>query len=125
MTVHLTIPPAQHAPAVVRVDYDRLLVAILQVENHRWSDPCGALAITRDAWCEVTSLPYRLARLSVHAFPVAHKILAKREAGLAGKGFAITPESLATAYRHGLTGAIRRKGKSDYGQRCQNLYNDH
>lgn len=124
MTVTLTIPPAQIAPAVVRVDYDRLLACIIQVEGHRWEDEGGALAFTRDAWKEVTELPYRMAKHCYYAREVAHFLLAKHERNLAAAGIAITPESLATAWRWGLTGAIRRKGKSEYGSRTANLYFD-
>ena len=124
MTVTLHIPPAQIAPAVVRVDYDRLLACIIQVENHSWTTAGGAYAITEGAWREVTALPYRLAKTAHVARQVAHLILARRESGLRLKDIAITPESLATAWRWGLTGAIRRKGKSEYGQRVSNLFYD-
>lgn len=121
-TVTLTLP----APAIpARVDYDRLLACIVQVEGHSWGEDGGAYAITRPAWFEATRQPYRNSRFSSHAYPVAIRLLEGRAAGLSAAGIAATPESLATAWRWGLTGAIRRKGKSDYGRRCQNLYNDH
>jgi hypothetical protein len=119
--ITFTVPPAvtQQAHDVEPV---RFFACIVAIEGHDWSDYGGALAFQPQTWAEVTALPFRMAKAAPHAINVGTLLLAKYQHHLERAGIAWTPESAATAWRWGLTGAIRRRGRSEYGQRAANLY---
>jgi len=121
--ITLTIPPAE-VRTVSSIEPVRFFACIAQVEGHEWTDQGGALAFTEAAWREVTALPYRHAKQAHHALNVGTLLLAKYQREFEKAGIAWTPQSAATAWRWGLTGAIRRRGRSEYGQRAENLYRD-
>ena len=121
--ITFTVPPAIHQKANA-VEPVRFFACIAAIEGHAWSDAGGAFAFQPDTWAEVTAMPYRLAKVGHHALNVGTLLLSKYQKHLERAGIAWTPESAATAWRWGLTGAIRRRGRSEYGQRAANLYRD-
>lgn len=120
-------PPAVHAPASPAINYERLIWSIGQVESGgRWDIEGGALQFTRQTWEEVAHLlPYRLAQFEPQAVIIASAILHRNAAICIRFGVEPTPGLLASSWRHGLSGAMKRakRGKvSDYETRVMNLY---
>lgn len=108
-----------------KADDAKLLHAIAQVENHKWSDPGGKYAIRFVVWSDRTDKPYRLASQERFATPVAILHLNWLREGLKAKGIAATPYVLAGCWRSGLTrwtsGKAPRSHR-DYAERVVNLY---
>lgn len=114
-----------HAPAFADSD-SRLLEAIAQVENHKWSDPGGRYAIRYAVWSDRTTLPYALASQERFATPVAISHLAWLRTALKRKGISPTPYVLALCWRGGLTRFVEGRSPAshkNYADRVVNLYN--
>jgi len=112
---------------VGKADDAKLLHAIAQVENHKWSDPGGKYALRYAVWSDRTDKPYRLASQERFATPVALSHLNWLRAGLKAKGIAPTPYVLAGCWRSGLTrwtSGNAPRSHRDYAQRVVNLYLD-
>lgn len=126
-TVTFTVPPAAHAP-VSSVDYGRLVRVLCQLESGGdWSKPGGALQFTHQVWQEETTLPYKLSQHADQAKIIARQRLARCAATAARFGVTPTAMLLAGAWKHGLSGSMKRIKSghfSDYQKRAAALYSD-
>jgi hypothetical protein len=114
-TVILAAAPA---PAI---DDARFFAVIGQLEGHAWTDPGGALALSRSAWSQHTRLPYRYASFPDFALPVAERHLTWLARSLVEFGRTPSVHNLAGCWRYGLDRWI--KGASaDYANRAHLLY---
>jgi hypothetical protein len=125
-------PPAIHAPAMpaYAVDHGRVLLCIIELEQHKWNWPGGALAFQVTSWTEDTALPYDKASNPAAAIAVANKRLSRFARIAASHGVKWTPTVAFDSWRWGIDAAIR-KAKSpkkrqplEYAVRGANLYND-
>lgn len=106
------------------IDHARFFRSIEQVEGTPWSEPGGALGLSRATWAQHSRLPYRYASLPEWAMPVAELHLAWLCRSLRADGFQVTPYTAGVCWRHGF-----ERGKAlipspvpGYGERVQNLY---
>lgn len=122
------VPPAIHAPAPARpVDIDRVLRCVLELEQHRWAWPGGALAFQFASWAEDSDLPYSDACNPVKAAAVAHRRLMRFRLRAEAAGVLWTPTVALDSWRRGIDRAIRNAKAgtpSDYAVRGTNLYRD-
>lgn len=113
----------ESAPA--KIDYQRLIGVLEQIEGGSNLKPGGSLCWTRAAWQEETHLPFHFAQQPAASHLFAYKRLIRLASILRKEGISVTPYSLACLWRHGLTGTLTLFSAgmaSDYGMRAAALY---
>lgn len=124
--IHFVIP-APPPPPKPAFDHDRLIRAIIAIENTPWSKPGGALGFQIESWFEETSLPFRLASNPAQAKIIAKIRLARFAVKAISRGVEWTPILACESWRWGIDDALahaKRKRFSSYGKRAFNLFND-
>lgn len=126
-------PPAIYAAAVVPakpVDHDRILSAILAVEQNPWSRPGGGFGFTPAAWSEETTWDFSRSQNRRWATIVAHWRINRFVEACARAGLRPDAIHIADAWRRGFARAITRLrrgqpfSRDDYAQRVSNLCHD-
>jgi len=118
-------PAAIEAPKEERYkDMRRLVRCLEEVEGGQWHHPGGKLCFTHGTWNAYSKLPYIQACNPTVAREVAATVLIHHEGRLLREDKVPTVRTMALCWRHGYEGALAHKGKSDYAERAENLYND-
>ncbi len=105
------------------IDYERLVRAIEERENGRWSSPGGRACWTIAAWREETSLPFRLAQNRAQSRILMVQRLAKFAARFTRDDIEPTVWRLSTAWYRGYDGSKRAtRYPNDYGECCEGIY---
>ena len=107
------------------LDFERVLRCISAEEQGRWGRPGGACNISYGAWADrAPGMAYQMSGDEAAAMPIYRLHLQWLADQLAQHRIPVTPETLGTGWRWGLTKAVMLKGRSDYGRRTSNLYFD-
>ena len=115
---------AEASPAA-KIDYQRLISVLEQIEGGSNLKAGGALCWTSDAWKEETGMPFGFAKQTAASHLFAYKRLVRLASVLRNEELPVTPYTLACLWHHGLTGTmLLLKGgvASDYGMRASALY---
>ena len=111
------------APTPKPIDVDKLVLAIEERENGKWSSPGGRACWQPETWKQFTKLPYRMASNQWQSRIVMKIALANYSARFTAEGIEPTVWRLATAFRYGFDGAIlRARHASDYGELTEGIY---
>lgn len=114
--VSLTIPPTRE------ISFDRLIMAVEEVENGKWTSPGGRACWTPRTWAQYSELRYKYAQDRACSRDAMRHLFADVTARLIAEGITPTHWRLAMAWHRGYEGAIKaRRTKDDYGERAAAL----
>lgn len=104
------------------LNLETLIEALAQEEGGAWLKVGGVCNISFSAWSDRTELPYQGSMHESVALPIyrLHLLWIMKE--LKRNGVRVSAQAVGSCWRWGVSGARKRKWVSDYGQRCQNLY---
>lgn len=116
LSVVLTIPKQE-------TSFDRLGLAVEQVENGEWRKPGGRACWTKREWVRYSALPFYYASNPYHSREAMAHAFSRYTQRLVDAGETPTPWKLAMIWHLGWDEMHRtRRTKDDFGERAANLY---
>lgn len=112
-------------PAPPKIDVERMIEAVCQIEGGEWNKPGGRGCIGYAAWSQHSHYAFQLSANREYAIPVYLKHIEWIIKFLPVHGINVTPASVYLAWRRGLEGAVlllKHGAMPEQAVRCENLY---